>query len=437
MDRRTLIVGGLTSAVTRVAGAEGQDRKTARRVGILTLGRFQGSGPGEGFRQGFVEHGYVEGRNLIVDIRAAHGDHGRLPGLAAELVRSGVEVMLVVGPAPIHAARQATATVPIVMAASSADPVSEGLVASLSRPGGNITGLTYAVSADRFGKQLELLKAAAPRASRIAVLWDLSMDHFRQVWAAPLRQAAEALRFETHEPVRVHGEQALPGAFAAIQKMGAHAVLVATGGVIFEARARVGALAIQHGFPTMAAFKEFPSAGGLMSYGPDLRDLYRRAARYVARILNGARPGDLPIEQPTKYELIINLRTARTLGLTVPASLILQADQTLEWRGSSAWTQRRRTVGRRTGAAIDARGRHTRPAAAQIEEPPVSRESAERVENARLSRSGSRGHVPRHVAPRRPRTRAHARAHVPCSRFTAAQSGQARHAQIPAFCLSG
>jgi putative ABC transport system substrate-binding protein len=191
MHRRAFLgalAGGLLTA-PRTVGS--QQKGKARRVGVLALGsRPAIPGPGEqALQQGLQEHGYVEGRNLIFEWRYADGDRSRLPRLAANLVQSGVEVMIVAGPGPIQAARQATSTIPIVMAAGSADPVAEGLAASLARPGGNVTGVTYAVSPERFAKQLELLKAAS-RVSRIAVLWDLDTELFRRVWAAPLREAA-------------------------------------------------------------------------------------------------------------------------------------------------------------------------------------------------------------------------------------------------------
>jgi ABC-type uncharacterized transport system substrate-binding protein len=331
MDRRAFTSGITVALLAAPRPVWSQQKEKVRRVGVLALGsRPVTPGPGEGaLEHGLRDHGYVEGRNLIIEWRYADGDRSRLPRLAGNLVQSGVEVIVVAGPGPIQAARQATSTIPIVMAAGSADPVAEGLAASLARPGGNVTGVTYAVSSERFGKQLELLKAAS-RVSRIAVLWDLDTELFRRVWAAPLREAAQALALEVQEPVQVHAEQGLPQAFRVMQQARAQGVLVATGGPIYSARALVGTLAIEHGLPTMAAFKEFPRAGGLMSYGPDLADLYRKAGGYAAKILNGARPGELPIELPTKYELVINLKTAKALGLTIPPSVLLRADQVIE-----------------------------------------------------------------------------------------------------------
>ena len=326
MQRRAFIVGGMAALAAPLA-TEAQQARTGRRVGMLALGsRPANSNVGtDAIKQGLREHGYVEGQNLIVERRWADGDRVRLPSLAADLVRSGVEVILVAGPGPIQAAREATNTIPIVMAAGSADPVAEGLAVSLARPGGNVTGVTYAASAERFAKQLELLKTASGKISRISVLWDLDVELFRRVWATPLRDAAQALGLEIQGPIQSQNASELSQAFTVIQQARAQALLVATGGPIYGVRDRVATLAMQHGLPTMAAFKEFPSAGGLMSYGPDLGDLYRKAAGYVAKILNGARPGELPIEQPTKFELVINLKTAKALALTIPPSLLARA----------------------------------------------------------------------------------------------------------------
>ena len=237
---------------------------------------------------------------------------------------------MIFGPQPLEAARKATKTIPLVMIASSSDPVAEGVALSLARPGGNITGLTYAVSSDRFGKQLELLKSAVGRIARVAVLWDLDLEMFRRFWAAPLADAGRMLGLEVQEPVRVTDAQGLPAAFALMKQRRADAILVATGGPLNAARARVGEFAIQYRLPTIAAFKALPRAGLLMSYGPDLPDIHRRAAGYVDRILKGARPGDLPIELPTKYELVINLKTAKALELTIPQTLLQRADEVIQ-----------------------------------------------------------------------------------------------------------
>ena len=330
MDRRRfmLTVSGGLLAIPVAATAQ-QAAKVAR-IGILTL-RPQGyQNPlTEALMQGLRERGYVEGQNLVVEYPDAGGREDRLPELAAGLVRKQVDVILIFGPAPLAAARKATNTIPLVMVASSADPVAEGIARSLARPGGNITGLTYA-EPDRFKKQLELLKSAVTRVTRVTVLWDFDVEHYRRYWDAPLTQAGRVLGLTIQEPVRVSDARELPAAFALMKQRQAEAVLVASSGPIFPARAQVGELALQHRLPAVAAFREYPQAGLLMSYGPDLTDINRRAADYVDRILKGAKPGDLPIELPNKLDLVINLKTAKALGLTIPASVLTRANEVIQ-----------------------------------------------------------------------------------------------------------
>lgn len=214
-----------------------------------------------------------------------------------------------------------------MMIVGSVDPVGEGLVTSLAPPGGNLTGSTYAVSAERFGKQLELLKEAVPGVSRIAVWWDIQMTIFHQSWAVPLESAAHKLGLQIQPPVQVLARDAVEGAFATMKQQRADAVLFVLGGPTFEYYAEVAAMAVRNRLPTVATLKAFTMASGLLSYGPDLPGIYRRAASYVDRILKGASPGDLPIELPTKSELAINLRTGKALGLTIPKSLLVRADE--------------------------------------------------------------------------------------------------------------
>ena len=334
MDRRTFLSGAFLCLLATPLAAQAPAPATgkAARIGLLLFSSFPVAAdpPFDAFMQGLRDLGYVEGQNLVMVGRSARGHAERLPALAAELVQSQVDVIVVFGPQPLQAARNATKTLPLVMIASSSDPVAEGVARSLARPDGNITGLTYAVSSDRFGKQLELLKAAVGEIARVAVLWDLDLDIFRRFWAAPLADAARLLRCEVQDPIRVTDAQGLPAALALMKQQRADAVLVATGGPLNAARWRVGELAIQYRLPTIAAFKAFPHAGLLMSYGPDLPDIHRRAASYVDRILKGARPGELPIELPTKYELVINLKTAKALALTVPQSLLSRADELIQ-----------------------------------------------------------------------------------------------------------
>jgi len=330
MDRRTFLSGVAIGVLATPLAAQAPPPGKSARIGILGLRPPGDSNPiNKALMQGLRERGYVEGQNLVIEYPDALGREDRLPELVADLVRKQVDVILIIGPAPLEAARKATKIIPLVMVASSADPVAEGVAVSLARPGGNITGLTYAES-DRFKKQLELLKSAAVRVTRVAVLWDFDLKTYRQYWEAPLTDAGRILGLNIQEPVRVRDAQELPAAFVLMKDRQADAVLVAAGGPLFQARAQVGELALQHRLPAIAAFKEYPQTGLLMSYGPDISDINRRAAGYVDKIIKGAKPGDLPIELPNKFELAINLKTAKALGLTIPQSLLLRADQVIK-----------------------------------------------------------------------------------------------------------
>jgi putative ABC transport system substrate-binding protein len=330
MNRRPFIIYIVAwNLVSAARAAEPQRSGRTYRIGVLGAGGTHPPGIAV-FVKGLREHGYVEGQNLVIERRYAEGYLERLPDLAAELVRMPVDVIVTAGPTPVRAAMSATTRIPIVMIVGSVDPVGEGLVASLARPGGNLTGSTYAVSAERFGKQLELLKDAVPGVSRIAIWWDMQMTIFHQSWAVPLESAAHKLGLQIQPPVQVLARDGVEGAFATMKQQRADAVLVISGGPTFQYYADVAAMAVRNHLPTLAALKAFTAAGGLLSYGPDLPAIYRRAAYYVDRILKGASPGDVPIELPTKYELAINLKTARALGLTIPKSLLLRADEVIE-----------------------------------------------------------------------------------------------------------
>ncbi len=281
----------------------------------------------DAFRQGLRELGYLEGQNLAIEYRWAAGRPERLPDLATELVRLRVDV-IVTGPqlAP-HAAKNATTSIPIVFAVAS-NPVEEGLVASLARPGGNITGLAITAGPEIFGKHLELLKEAVPRISRVGIL--RNPDNL----AHPLilRQgeaAARALDVQL-QILEARGPAEIDAAFATMTSQRAGGVLVLRDPVFYSHRARIAALAAKSRLPAVYGLREHAEAGGLMAYGANVGHLYRRAAAYVDKILKGAKPADLPVEQPTRFELVINLKTAKALGLTIPPSVLIRADQVIQ-----------------------------------------------------------------------------------------------------------
>lgn len=310
-------------------GAQAQQPGKIPRVGVLRPGNPPPGdlGQRDAFERGLRDLGWTPGRNIVIEYRYAEGRAERLPELAAELVRLPVDVIVASAPAGVRAAQQATRTIPIVMS-TLPDPVGEGFVPSLARPGGNITGLTLD-SEDLAGKQVELLKEALPKLSRIAVLrnpsspgWDVGRRH--------IEAAARRLKLEVKDfPVSRAAD--LPPAFAAMSQAGVEAVLVRRDVLVIERnRSEVVALAAQRRLPAMYNFRQFAESGGLMSYGANVNDIHRRSAGFVDRILKGAKPGDLPVEQPTTFELVINLKTARALGLTIPPALLLRADAVIE-----------------------------------------------------------------------------------------------------------
>jgi putative ABC transport system substrate-binding protein len=280
----------------------------------------------EPFRDALRDLGYVEGRNLMIETRLAAGRLDQLPALAADLVRARVDVIAAVSPPAIKAAKDATTTIPIVMAFSSVDPVQSRFVDSLARPGGNITGV--AMIADEIsGKRVALLKDMLPRATRIAVLTQANHTSSpSQVNAA--RPTAKNLGIEL-DVFEVRDSRDYNTAFAAVTKR-APGLFVVANPTFFDDRQHLAASAAKYRLPILCEWREMAEAGCLMSYGPNISDLYRRAAAYVDRIARGAMPADLPVEQPTKFELVINLKTAKALGLTVPRTLLLQADQIIQ-----------------------------------------------------------------------------------------------------------
>jgi ABC-type uncharacterized transport system substrate-binding protein len=280
----------------------------------------------EAFRQGLRELGYVEGRTITVEARWADGKYDRLPALAAELVRLRVDVIVAVAAPAIRAAKEATTTIPIVMAVV-VDPVATGLVASLARPEGNITGLST-TAPDLVAKQLEMLKEVVPRLSRVAALGNpANPGTGPQMREAMI--AAQALGIQL-QPLEARSTAQLESAFAAMSRQQVDAVIVLVDVVFNEHRGRVAQLAAKERLPAVYGLPEHVEAGGLMAYCASRSELFRRAATYVDKILKGAKPADLPVEQPTRFELIVNLRTARALGVTIPASILVRADRVIE-----------------------------------------------------------------------------------------------------------
>jgi putative tryptophan/tyrosine transport system substrate-binding protein len=279
----------------------------------------------EAFRQGLRELGYFESQNLFMEFRYAEGNQERLPDLAAELVRLPVEVIVAGGAPAIRAAQYATRTIPIVMGGSF-DPVAEGFVASLARPGGNITGLSW-LSAELPGKRLELLKETGPQSTRIAVLANPASPAYAPL-LHNLTVASRALGLHLHL-VELRRAEELDSAFAAMTRADADAIIVLEDALIGPLRGRIAGLAGKSRLPTMCEWRPSVAAGCLMSYGARQPDTYRRAATYVDKILKGTKPDDLPVEQPTTFELVINLETAQALGLTVPPAVLFQATEVL------------------------------------------------------------------------------------------------------------
>jgi putative ABC transport system substrate-binding protein len=311
---------------------EAQPAEKVVRIGWLSIGSQSGSGiytrPLEGFKQQLRELGWIEGRNLAIEYRYADGRTERLPALAEELVRLKVDLIFA-NPTPAAlAAKKATSTIPIV-GTSLTEPVAVGLVASLARPGGNVTGVSYTFDMDIFGKQLELLKDVAPKVRRVAVLADPTSTPTYPRMLEATRAAGKSLGLEL-QLLEVRQPAEFDGAFVAMDRERAEALLVMGHPIFFLNRMRLAELAVKHRLPSMSTQEQWVDAGGLMSYGPNFVDMYRRGAVYVDRVLRGAKPGDLPIEQPTNLALVLNLKTAKRLGLTIPSALRERANQVIE-----------------------------------------------------------------------------------------------------------
>ncbi len=306
------------------AVAQAQQPKKVPRIGYLTAGPLSAqSARIEAFRQGLRELGYVEGKNIVIELRFGEGKSERVPALAAELVRLKVDIIVSAGPTVTRAAKEATATIPIVMAQDT-DPVGNGFVASLARPGGNITGLST-LYPEISGKQLELLREIVPRLSRVAVLGS-STEPANTQSLREVELAAGAFGVKL-QYLDVLDRKDIETAFRAASKGRADAVLVLAGAVFSPQRTQIADLAAKSRLPAIGVATE---AGGLMTYGVSFNDLYRRAATYVDKILKGAKPADLPVEQPTKFEFIINLQAAKQIGLTIPPNVLARADKVIK-----------------------------------------------------------------------------------------------------------
>ena len=294
------------------------------RIGMLT-NAFDPHSGFEAFRHGLRDLGYVEGRSIALEFRYAEGQAERLPALAAELVRLKVDLIFAEGVLAVQAAQHASGTIPIVFFVG-IDPVGQGLVASLAQPGGNITGVSFQAP-ELMGKRLELLKAAVPSVTRIAYLGHAGLSNPR-FWQETER-AARALGVQLHS-MEVHAPYPFDQAFAAMAEAHADALITKPSAEFLTSRTQIVALAAQTKLPTIFPEREFVEAGGLMAYGNSVLAVFYRVATYVDKILKGAKPADLPVEQPTKFELVINLKTAKGLGLTIPPTLLFQADEVIQ-----------------------------------------------------------------------------------------------------------
>jgi ABC-type uncharacterized transport system substrate-binding protein len=325
--RRTFLAGTGAVFLASLLTAEAQDAPRVPRVGYLfSFTPAEGRHLWEACRQGLRELGYVEGRNIILEPRWADGQYERLPGLAADLVRLNVDVIVVAATPGSLAVKAATNTIPVVIVAVG-EPVKTGLVASLARPGGNVTGLSL-LTAELSGKRLDLLGRVLRSVPRVAILMNPG-NPIHAIFLEETRVAAQRLRVQL-QPLEARTPKEIEQGFDAATRGRASALIVFDDPVIWSYRTQIVAAAARRGLPAMYGYREFVDDGGLMSYGPDRIDQYRRTATYVDKILKGAKPGDLPVEQSTKFELAINLKTAKALGLTIPPSLLQRADQVIE-----------------------------------------------------------------------------------------------------------
>ena len=307
-----------------LAGAAEAQQGPMRRIGVLLVGFSPSDSPVKAFQQGLREAGYVEGRDITIEWRSANGDYDQVPRLAADLVGRNVDVIVAETTLATRALKRATSTIPIVMA-DAADPVGSGLVASLARPGGNVTGLSTNLT-EIAAKRLQLLKEAVPGANRVAVLWNPEVPYHATA-VKEIKTAAPSLSIDPRF-IKARRLRDFDRSLSAISQEHAQALYI-VGAVVPPYRKRLIDFATRSRLPTTFQWRVYVDEGGLMSYGPDVPSMFRRTAAYVDRILKGAKPADLPVEQPTKFELIVNLRTAKALGLTIPPSVLVRADQVI------------------------------------------------------------------------------------------------------------
>jgi putative tryptophan/tyrosine transport system substrate-binding protein len=325
ISRRCFLVsiGVASTPIGSIANAQENKAERVPRIGYLTSETR--SVNVDAFELGLRELGYVNGQNIMVEYRYGEGRVDRLPALVDELLRVGVDVFLAASPFVIRAARQATGTVPIVGIDLETDPMEAGWVKSFAKPGGNLTGFFLDIP-ELGGKQLQLLAETVPRLQRVAVLWDarIASSQFKAT-----ESAARRTKFGL-QSLAFRGPEEFVGAFEAARNQQAQALLLLTSPSVFIHQKRLADLALQYRLPTISIFPQFVSAGGLMGYGPNLPDLFRRAADYVDRILKGARAADLPIQRPAVFKLAVNLKTAKVLGITIPESLLVRADEVIQ-----------------------------------------------------------------------------------------------------------
>ena len=321
-----LVILALSLTLAPVVAAA-QPAGKAWRVGVLTTGNPHSAPPAnwDGFLQGLRESGYVEGQNIAIEQRYAEGKPELFPDRAADLVRLKVDIIFARGPWAVSAAKAATRTIPIIGLDLESDPISDGFVKSLARPGGNITGM-FLDLAELSGKQLQILKEIIPKLSRVAILGDSAVNASQ---LRELRMVARSLAVQT-QALEMKSSKDLESAFEAANKGRATALIVLSNPLTLASRAQIGDMATKRRLPTMYLYRAHVDSGGLISYGPDLPDMFRRCGEYVGRILGGAKPSELPVERPVKFDLVINLKTANALGLTIPQSVLVRADEIIQ-----------------------------------------------------------------------------------------------------------